>query len=320
METSNLPTEFFAALASADLAAVSRLLAAAPRLAHAHGELAEHGRRSTALQAAVEVHNIDIVKELLRYGADVNDTAVAGGWSPLHLALKQPEMVRLLLEHGAEIDAHALAGLGDEVALRRWLEDAPDAVAQRGPDGATPLHFAATEAVAGLLLDRGAAIDTRDEDHGMTPLEWLAHDRLVSAFLLRRGAAVEHVFTAASVGDVVRMLSFLRADPAAVRKRTGSENYYGAGVSLLHLAARHGHAATMVLLLERGAEVDAQGSWFQVTPLHWAAQYGHADAVRLLLAYGGDPETADDHGRSPADWARYGGYAELESELRSRVR
>lgn len=43
----------------------------------------------------------------------------------------------------------------------------------------------------------------------------------------------------------------------------------------------------------------------RTTPLHVAAQAGQALQVELLLVYGANPNEEDQHGRTPAYFARY---------------
>jgi hypothetical protein len=57
-------------------------------------------------------------------------------------------------------------------------------------------------AVAALLLDHGARIDARDEDHDSTPAQWLIGESPeVARFLLERGAKTD-IFLAAALGDL----------------------------------------------------------------------------------------------------------------------
>ena len=53
----------------------------------------------------------------------------------------------------------------------------------------------------------------------------------------------------------------------------------------LHIAAFHGHAASVKLLLDAGADKDVSDD-YDMTPLYWAAHYGHTDVVKLLLDAG----------------------------------
>ena len=66
------------------------------------------------------------------------------------------------------------------------------------------MHSAALFAkyeIAGMLLEHGARIDARDEDHDSTPAQWLIGEAPeVTRFLLDRGAAPD-IFMAAALGE-----------------------------------------------------------------------------------------------------------------------
>ena len=56
--------------------------------------------------------------------------------------------------------------------------------------------------VAELLLDHGARIEARDEDHDSTPAQWrIGEAPEVTRFLLERGATAD-IFLAAALGDL----------------------------------------------------------------------------------------------------------------------
>ena len=59
-------------------------------------------------------------------------------------------------------------------------------------------------------------------------------------------------------------------------------------VSPLMQAAGEGHTDIAELLLERGAEVNAEDGCGNWTPLHYAAHAGNLKMARLLLAHGAD--------------------------------
>jgi len=70
----------------------------------------------------------------------------------------------------------------------------------------------------------------------------------------------------------------------------------------LHAAAAGKHADIVALLLEHGANANAQqnGGW---TPLHSAAQNGDLESARALLAGGADASARADNQQKPLDLA-----------------
>jgi uncharacterized protein len=71
------------------------------------------------------------------------------------------------------------------------------------------------------------------------------------------------------------------------------------GDSLLMLAAYHGHAELVAMLLERGAEADRANDRGQ-TPLAGAVFKGAEEVVRALLAAGADPDLGSPSARETA--------------------
>jgi ankyrin repeat protein len=76
-----------------------------------------------------------------------------------------------------------------------------------------------------------------------------------------------------------------------------------AGYTPLLCAARNGEGEAVRLLLERGADVNAQAEGDGATALHLAVCGGHDEAARLLLACGADPSLVDAQGNSSVDCA-----------------
>ncbi|MEE6478869.1 hypothetical protein FKM82_012033 [Ascaphus truei] len=77
-----------------------------------------------------------------------------------------------------------------------------------------------------------------------------------------------------------------------------------------HYSSRHGHLRVCRLLLESGADSNAQthgGS----TALHRAAFCGHCQVGQLLLEYGADPALTDSDGKTALHKAAEGGHREL---------
>ncbi len=132
-----------------------------------------------------------------------------------------PPIARFLVDRGAKLSVHAAAGFGFTDSLADLLRGDPMLVNAKGGDGCTPLHFARDVATAQFLLDQGADIDSRDEDHDSTPAQWrVGKAPEVSRFLLDRGAAPD-IFLAAALGDVELAARLVSQNPACVAYRIG---------------------------------------------------------------------------------------------------
>lgn len=72
------------------------------------------------------------------------------------------------------------------------------------------------------------------------------------------------------------------------------------GWSPLHLAARHGHCATLAILLKAQPQLINQASLNQgQTPLHLAIMHGQTQAVGCLLSHGAQADQRDANGVAP---------------------
>jgi Ankyrin repeats (many copies)/Ankyrin repeat len=113
----------------------------------------------------------------------------------------------------------ARAGLTDELAEMLTVD--PSLIDAKGMDGRTPLHCAGTVAAAALLLDRGARVDARDEDHDSTPAQWrIGESPDVARFLLERGAKAD-IFLASALGDVALAEKLVAEDRGCLAHRIG---------------------------------------------------------------------------------------------------
>lgn len=88
-------------------------------------------------------------------------------------------------------------------------------------------------------------------------------------------------------------------------------------VTPLHSAAAARHHDVAMLLVEAGADVRAVQTrgW---TALHAAAEHGDAELVQALLSRGADATARADDGTTPIELADAGGFADLASLLRSK--
>lgn len=220
-------------------------------------------------------------------------------------------MVEFLLQRGAVVDIFAAVTLGDIDRVRDFLAGDPSLARAHGPEGATPLHLATTVELAQLLLDHGADINVPDHYTKRPPVGWGWGPKRdpIHQFLIAKGARVDSISLACRIGDVERVRAFLDADPALLHTRTPTWDDHGEGATLLHIAASRNRVAVVKLLIERGADVNAKGGWWVVTPLHWAADNGHTEIVRLLIKHGADVNVrTEEHGYTPLHWAAGNGH------------
>lgn len=135
-----------------------------------------HGQ--PALHIALKTGNGDMVKLLLKNGADVARQDSSEGNTALHVATSsgREDLVRLLLDH------HSPPPLGNNLEMANFLGQTPLFMAVQGDN----------EAVAKLLLDAGADINVKDS-MGNSVLH-LAVEResiTIATLLLARGAHVD---------------------------------------------------------------------------------------------------------------------------------
>src|SRR5262249_7192131 len=88
----------------------------------------------------------------------------------------------------------------------------------------------------------------------------------------------------------------------------------------LALAAQHGHADVVRLLLDAGEDpsrYNPDGHHSHSTPLHPSVWSNHPEVVRLLVERGARLDIKDTiYDGTPLDWAIYGGRTEIAEYLR----
>lgn len=254
------------AIVTGDIAALTTLIAKNPRLVHARSTRDHHAT-------------------LLHYVA-ANGHEGFRQRTPKNAA----EIARILLEAGADPDA--LAAMYDHRCTTMEM-----LVSSVHP------HAAGVQvALVETLLDFGAAVDGVENDGSPLMTAFRFHYPKAADALVRRGARIDNVISAAAVGRVDLVDAFV--DDNGMLRR----NVPLADVKWPHLpkdpsvhlgyalawACSFGPSDVVELLLRKG--VDPSGRDDDGTALHTAAGHGRMDLVRLLLKHGASLEARNSYG------------------------
>lgn len=219
----------------------------------------DHGGRTPFQYAAVLGRGV-IALDLLAAGADPS-ALTPDGFSCLPAAARLdefPEMLPRLIAAGADIDAAEERGrtpmfeaidIGNARSVSALLAAGSDIEAKLA-GGNSPLNLAARDpdesGVAALLIAAGAVINSRNAD-GETPLHTAVHKHGCWALLIEAGADLD---------------------------AANSE-----GMTPLHYAALAGNDEALVMLADRGADLDARD-----VDGRSAGDLARSDDARRLLA------------------------------------
>jgi ankyrin len=277
---------------------------------------------------------LDFIRFLVEYGADAN-TRSEDNTTALHLASKfgEVEVARVLLNHGANVDAKDIRGWSpihqivtadycvgsDRLAVARLLLENNVDVNAQDENHETPLHLACDLGrleFALVLMDHGAIVDAQNKQ-GRTPLHKAGHNiscgnntRLdlkdIVQALLERGANANardednatplHLACSGSVLELVPVLLDGGANASA------KDNL---GQTPLHrllkkscLCARDDCLVFVHLLLRHGVDVNAEDEG-GATALHLAFNHYEPEVGPVLLAHGANPNAENNLGETP---------------------
>ena len=226
---------------------------------------------------------------------------------------RSPELVSAAGTNGNDLLGMATATC-DERLVELLLARGAD-VGHANAHGWTALHQAAYSglpALARMLLDAGAAVDTSARGDGGTPmivaLFW-GHGQ-TAELLAERGVWPRNLRAAAALGRTDLIDELVTRDgrlaPEAGEHRSFYRPHSGFPAwrpsddsreildEALSWAARNDRAEAVELLIARGSSVDADV--YRGTPLAWAAAAGRINSLRRLLGLGADPNARTSFG------------------------
>lgn len=257
--------------------------------------------------AALNSH-LELCQLLLEYGANPNTSSDGDYLISESIKGGNLEVVKILIEHGAEIDVtdsegqNALqkAAVKGDKALVAYLLDHGADVYHADGNGFTSTHFAARNGFAEivqLLIDNGADPQRQTSD-GRTPLHSCYHHAETAHTLLKNGVDVNKVtkhgfsplYIAAYTGnvDVVKILLSYNPD----LELTSPDRH-----PALIAATLLGKTEVMRLLLEAGANVNYQTEAKRF-PLQYAVEGNMENILRVLMEYNPEVNFVGDHGKT----------------------
>jgi ankyrin repeat protein len=263
--------------------------------------------RATALSVAAFFGRREVVELLLDRGAAIDAGDAEKGATPLFQAVMglEPEMARLLVERGADVDKKtkpgmpvlSLAASSKQADVAAMLVEHGADVGAKDAEELTPLMYAAeagSPEIVGLLLEHGAEINAKS-NVGTTALMAAVEMGHAGIFetLLERGADINlkiaNGWTALWSAVDNRRLEMARVliDKGADVNAALTGEQATDTPTLLHLAIYRAQPDIARMLVEAGADVDAKNET-GLTSLMRAAWSEQADAVKLLIDKGAD--------------------------------
>ena len=288
--------------------------------------------RHSSLHTCIARGQVALVELLLAFGADVERDAYAYAGPPLYAAISsnQPsdvrlDMIRLLVEHGADVHKHGSRSAID-IAVRHSDPEVVDLLKEFGvPYG--PREMAVlnrleelrrvVEEDPAVLRKRFRPVYVGRPDASPTLLGFALERgyREMSEFLIEEGAPLD---TVEDFGQTPLHMAARGGDPALIRLLVGR----GLDVNAkdesqdtpLTGSVSHALPEAAAALIEEGADVDAHGI-NGMTALHLAVRAAaripeeeaafsnRLEVIRVLLAAGADPSLPDRNGESAIGWA-----------------
>lgn len=336
------PSPIARAAYAGDLEAIKDILKQDPGSINAVG-----GRGMTALIVAAKKGDLEMVRFLFDKGADLHACSHHGTALSLAADNNWFDIVKFLIDSGAELNNAggscqapliSVARLGRQEMVRFLLEHGADPNV-KNPAKYTPLHGTTDLDVAKLLIKYGANVHVLNRN-GYTPVEYaiMFDHQDLAIFMIKSGKrkhsaarqkmiqmqpwyllglAYEHRrldVVAFFLDDSRILFEMIESDPqfiqSFVMKGLNVNVRDDDGKTLLMRAVTANKVEVVRMLVELRADINAQVS-SNKTALTFAAAEGLTHMVSLLIDAGADIGVMDKSGRRPIDYAREKGHADI---------
>ncbi len=258
---------------------VREWIASDPSLVHAPGG---DGKRPLHWASTPEI--IDI---LLAHGAEIDARCIDHRATAAQYRVRDTGLCRHLISRGADVDIFMAAALGDEALVERALSADPHCLAARiGRPGYAPVppgHIYQWRLEAASVLLVAAR-------HG---------GRKIYDVLLTRSPLKEQFLAACELADDAHAAAVLAERPNLVMELTADDRGQIAAAAFAH------NIPALELMLKLGFDVNTRGGE-GFTPVGHAALRGHVDTVRLLIARGADLEIRNQYGGTALEGCQWG--------------
>ena len=269
----------------------------------------KNGNESRPIHLAARLGGIDILKQLISHGCDVN-ARTSTGETPLMITagFDHPDCFLELLVAGGDLGLVNNSGDSPIQLAKRsvFSSSIDDILSQALISGASicstdlsvfsSLHFVAASGNAEslqMILHASNADINKLDGSGLTPVMVAAEAGHVEAFrlLVMAGADIT-----VKTPDGKTLMSIFQHDGPSALKDSFEQILLGAVLAYvltdhepfraLHYAARKGDSSSIIQLLKMGFIVDSLDE-DGYSPLMLASMEGHADVCKILLLQGG---------------------------------
>lgn len=266
-----------------------------------------------SLIKAIKENDEAKVLDLIKTDADVNYKYEIFELTPLIVAIHagNPKIVQILLDNGADITIEDAAGrdvlsMTNNIELGKIFVEKGFNVKNISSRKTNALHWVSNLEYARFLIDQGIDLNQRDS-MGESPIFRIEKWEIIELLLdggananiqNREGNTILHEALINKKKDVAKIILNYDIDVSVKNNK---------GLTCLHYAAVFGVKEVVLLLIEKGANINETTTDLNLTPLYIAAKNNKPEIVELLLNHNADKSVKSKKGFTALDAAKKAG-------------